>query len=197
VVFLESISNGGQGVLLQPADALLVTALVHAVWTDLRVRRISNRMTYPMMALGLTLHWASGGMAGLVSSASGLLFGGAALLLPYALGAMGLGDAKLLAVIGALKGPWFALHTLAYGCIAGGVLALVYLLRDRHFIAASAATMARWVGGDRGRKTQHALIASTPGRYSSRMHITMPYAPALALGALFALTPYLTPLFQR
>jgi prepilin peptidase CpaA len=197
VLFLESISNAARGVHIQLADALLVTALVHAVWTDLRVRRISNRMTYPMMMVGLALHLVSGGMAGLAHSALGLLFGGAALLLPCALGAMGVGDAKLLAVVGALKGPWFALHTLAYGGIAGGVLAMFYLLRGRHFLAASAAMMARWVDGDRGRTTKHAPPARPLVGHASRMHITMPYAPALALGALFALTPYLTPFFQR
>src|SRR5687768_7245236 len=83
-------------------NALLMVALAHAVWTDVRTRRISNRLTYPLMLAGLAINGATGGREGLTGAAVGLLVGGAVLLIPCAMGAMGLGDAKLMAAIGAL-----------------------------------------------------------------------------------------------
>src|SRR5688500_12922752 len=78
-------------------NALLLGALAHAVWTDVRTRRISNRLTYPLMLAGLVVNGAAVGRVGLGVSVAGLVVGGAVLLIPCALGVMGLGDAKLLA----------------------------------------------------------------------------------------------------
>src|SRR5262249_58939178 len=110
---------------------LLVVALGWAVVTDLRARRISNRLTYTTAGLGLAIHAAAGGWGGLSWSAVGLLAGLAAFLLPFLLGGMGGGDVKLMAAIGALQGPQFVLLTAVYAGLAGGVLAVGHLLRRR------------------------------------------------------------------
>src|SRR5688572_12919367 len=93
----------------QLVDGLLAFTLAWAVVTDLRSRRISNRLTVPVMALGLAAGGLWGGWGGLANSVSGLLLGAALLLLPWVFGALGGGDLKLMAAVGALKGPYFVL----------------------------------------------------------------------------------------
>src|SRR6476646_6105704 len=100
------------------SDVVLLAGLSWAVVTDVRSRRISNRLTYPLMALGLAANGLAGGWGGARDSALGWL-----------LGAIGAGDLKLLAAIGALKGPEFVLHAAVYTALAGGVLALCELVR--------------------------------------------------------------------
>ena len=56
-------------------NGLLLFTLGWAVVTDLRSRRISNRLTYPVAALGLAIHAATGGWGGLATSGLGLLLG--------------------------------------------------------------------------------------------------------------------------
>ena len=166
-------------------NALLVGALVHAVWTDVRTRRISNRLTYPLMLAGLVINGLAVGWAGLASAAVGLVIGGAVLCIPCALGVMGFGDAKLLAAIGALKGPFFVLDTMVYGGVAGGVLALLYLLRDTRVFS----RLAEWAVAPGSGTDGTAVRLGTAGTVSVRK-MTLPYAPAIAAGALYALFTY-------
>lgn len=160
-------------------NALLIGALAHAVWTDVRTRRISNRLTYPLMLAGLVINGVAVGRVGLGVSVAGLVVGGAVLLIPCALGVMGLGDLKLLAAIGALKGPFFALDTVLYGGLAGGVLALLYLLRDTRLVS----RLGQWP------MATNSATAGTAGAVTLR-RASMPYAPAIAAGALYALSSY-------
>src|SRR3954447_17072657 len=126
------------------SDVVLLAALSWAVVTDVRSRRISNRLTYPLMALGLAANGLAGGWGGARDSALGWLLGAALLLLPCLLGAMGAGDLKLLAAIGALKGPEFVLHAAVYTALAGGVLALCELVRTRGARLAWGHVAGRW-----------------------------------------------------
>jgi prepilin peptidase CpaA len=153
-------------------NGLLLITLGWAVVTDLKSRRISNRLTYPAAALGLAIHTATGGWGGLATSALGLLLGLGLLLLPFYLGAMGGGDVKLLAAIGALQGPQFVLMTAVYAGLAGGVLALGYLIRQRGLAAAVRYSAGGWVGGVRPDAPKAGAI---------------PYGPAIAAGALIVL----------
>ena len=158
-------------------DGLLVAALAYAVFTDLRSRRIGNKLTYAAALLGLAVHAATGGWSGAGASALGWLVGFGLLLVPWLRGAMGGGDVKLLAAIGALQGPWFVLYTAIYGGLAGGVLAVGYLAHKRWRLRRSADGAA---GGDgnvlgRGWRT-----------------VTIPYGPAIAAGAAVVLLRTLT-----
>ena len=152
-------------------DGVLLVTLGCAVVTDLRARRISNRLTYPAAALGLAVHAATGGWGGLSASALGLLLGLAIFLVPFLLGGMGGGDVKLLAAIGALQGPQFVLLTAVYAGLAGGILAVGYLLYQRGL----AGTVAYATGGRIG--------GARPGAPKA----AIPYGPAIAAGAAVAL----------
>ena len=71
--------------------------------------------------------WISG-LSGLKSSAAGLGLAFAVYIVLYLLRAMGAGDVKLMAALGAIAGPdaWIRIFLLA--CILGGVIAIVLLL---------------------------------------------------------------------
>lgn len=117
---------------------LLAAVLACAVATDVRSRRIPNKLVLLGLLSGLALQATVTPGAGLFSEpfgALGLLQGGAGmlaglvLLLPmYALGAMGAGDVKLMAVIGTFLGPLEVLGAGLSSVLAGGLLALLVAL---------------------------------------------------------------------
>src|SRR5947209_11249935 len=76
-----------------------------AAYTDLRSRRIPNWLTLSAAVIGLGLNLALGGAAGGLTAVLGLGLGLAMLLPFYLLRAVGAGDVKLLAALGALLGP--------------------------------------------------------------------------------------------
>lgn len=158
-------------------SALLAAVLAHAVYTDLRTRRISNRVTHPAMVAGLLLNLLGDGWGGLGRGGLGWLVGLGLLLLPFALGGMGAGDVKLLAVVGAFLGPRFVVETAFYGGLAGGVVVVACLARQRRLRRAlRGLAMPRTRAGD--------------GRGGGADAI--PFAPAIAAGVLLAWLP--TPL---
>ena len=112
-------------VISQCAAAAIAGA---AVVTDLRSRRIPNKLTFPAAALAILFHLAAEGpKAGAVSAGAWLL--GVLLFAPFFLtGGLGAGDLKLLGAIGAWLGPWPVVWVALYGAIAGGVLAVVVAL---------------------------------------------------------------------
>jgi prepilin peptidase CpaA len=143
---------------------LLGGLLAAAVVTDVRSRRIPNQLVLVGLVAGLGLQASvtpGSGLFGQPFGALGLLpaLGGAALgllmLLPiYALGAMGAGDVKLMAMVGAFLGPLDTVGAALSSVLAGGVLALVVALAQRKLgtVAGNVKVMAlnsllRAVGG--------------------------------------------------
>ncbi|WP_256081705.1 prepilin peptidase [Massilia sp. YIM B04103] len=112
--------------------------LAGAVWHDVRARRIPNQLVLwgalAGLALQATLTPGAGlyaepfGSLGLLSSAYGLGLGLLLLLPMYALGAMGAGDVKLMAMVGAFLGPEEIVGAALFSMMAGGVLSIVVAL---------------------------------------------------------------------
>jgi len=111
--------------------AILALALLTAVVTDLRARRIHNWLTFPLMLSGLVFHTVVGGLDGLGFSAAGFGLGLAAMIVPFLLGVMGAGDVKLMAGVGAWVGASTILAAFLFTCLAGGVYALGVLAFHR------------------------------------------------------------------
>jgi prepilin peptidase CpaA len=95
-----------------------------ALVTDLQNRKIYNWLTFPAMLTGLILNFAFGGLAGLQSSLIGLLVGSLVFLVGFLVGAMGAGDVKLMAAVGAWLGWPFTVAAVIYVTIVGGVVAI-------------------------------------------------------------------------
>ena len=155
----------------------LATLLVVAVYTDLRARRIPNKVTVSGTLLALAIApFIEGGIP--VGALAGA---GLALLLTFplvVLGGIGAGDAKLLTAVGAFIGPAGLLSVLIYGSLAGGVLAIGNALRRRAILGVLVNTknlILHWATlGRRGQR----ISLDSPGAQS------IPYAVPIAVGAL-------------
>lgn len=163
-----------QGLTL-PLTATLLGASAWAVREDLLAHRIPNRLTGSLFCLGCLLQFAIGGWSALGQAALGALVGLGILLPLYLLRAMGAGDVKLLAAIGALLGPHWALVAGISTLIAGGVLAVGYVLVGA-LRAAVAPAGASW-----SERLHHA-----GARAQLLRRERFPYALAIAIGVLSA-----------
>ncbi|HEU5314775.1 MAG TPA: A24 family peptidase [Chloroflexota bacterium] len=156
-------------------DTVLVAGLLYAVFTDLRARRISNKLTYPTMLFGLVANTALYGWEGFGHAWMGWGVGLGVMLIPFLLRAMGAGDVKLVAAIGAVKGPEFVLLAALYACVTGGLLAIFYLYRERRVTNTFKYLAFGWLWALKGNGPKAGAI---------------PYAPAIAAGVVLALVPY-------
>jgi len=109
------------------ALAATLAMLAIAVWTDLRQRRIPNRLVLVGLGVALALSVAPGGI-GLRSALLGMAAGFALLLPLHLLRVMGAGDVKLMAAVGAFVGLQAVLMVVLLTLVAGGVLALAWAL---------------------------------------------------------------------
>jgi prepilin peptidase CpaA len=108
---------------------ILVTVIVlTAAAIDLQLRKIPNWLTLSGVCAGLGVNWILYGWAGLRVSATGTLLGFGAYFALYCLGAMGAGDVKLMAAVGAMLGPKGWLAVFIATSIAGGILALALVV---------------------------------------------------------------------
>ena len=115
-----------------PVAILLLLLVITAAVFDIRSRRIPNWLTLSGIILGFALNallYYPYPLEGLKSSGLGLLFAFAVYFVLYLIHAMGAGDVKLMAAVGAiLASPagWFRLFLVT--ALIGGLFALVLLL---------------------------------------------------------------------
>lgn len=158
------------------AGAVFTAMLVAACVSDLRTNRIPNRLTAAMAVAGVIFSIASAPLAaGLARGLGGFAIGLAIWLPFWLLGWLGAGDVKMFAGAGAWLGFHATLEAAVVAAIAGGVLSLFWLTRERGLRVAVTSLSA-------------SLIAPVIGR-GSRMDAPrrrMPYAVALTVGLLAA-----------
>ncbi len=111
---------------------LCVLVSIAAV-TDIRSRRIPNWLVLPGLGLGLALNALLFGWAGAKVSVSGAGLAFGIYVAFYLLHAMGAGDVKLMAAIGAIAGLKAWLLIFFFTAIAGGVVAFALLLIKGRF----------------------------------------------------------------
>jgi prepilin peptidase CpaA len=110
--------------------APLIGALAVAAVIDARQRRIPNWLTFGLLGAGLC-RAAFFGAAAFEHSVLGFLAGGAFPLLLYALSAVGAGDVKLLAAIGAWVGPGPAIAIFMVQAILGLIIVVTQAIAQR------------------------------------------------------------------
>lgn len=120
------------------AEAILLLMVIIAAVYDIRYRRIPNWLTGSGVLVGLVLNSFLQTPAPAILSFGGFWFALKGLLLAfgvyfflYALRAMGAGDVKLMAAVGAMVGwqDWFGIFILS--ALIGGLAALVLSLAKR------------------------------------------------------------------
>jgi prepilin peptidase CpaA len=109
-------------------DILLIATLIICCITDLKVRKIYNKVIFPILFSVFLLHLILNGFTGLKVSILGFIAGIIILIIPFVLRGIGAGDVKLLALIGAIKGSGFAFNTALYMFMIGGIIALVIII---------------------------------------------------------------------
>ena len=108
---------------------MLLALLLGAAVYDVRYRRIPNWLTVSGVLLGLALNTILyQGWPGLRLSLAGMAVGLGVYFVLYALRAMGAGDAKLMAAVGAIVGwrDWFGIFLIT--AIIGGLMALILVV---------------------------------------------------------------------
>lgn len=150
----------------------IVIVGIAAAW-DLRTGCIPNVITLPAICLGLALNMYVSGWQGLWAALAGTLVGLLTLFIPFALGGIGAGDVKLMAVVGALNGGLFAFRTFLISALAGGVMALAVIA---------------WKGRLRG-LIRAVVFSAVPGGLSGvlpRLGMRFPYGVAILTGTVGA-----------
>ena len=162
---------------------VLIIALGAASYMDLKVARIPNLVTFPLVAAGLITHSMMNGLDGLAFSAKGFGIGFGLLILLYAVGGFGAGDVKLVAATGSLLGPSAIVSAIFMAALVGGFCALGLLV----FRLGLRGT-AQWVLSFL--KMLLLLGGKLPALPSGERRLALRYAPVFTVGTLISLTLY-------
>jgi prepilin peptidase CpaA len=162
---------------MSAVEAFAVVTVCVACLYDVSTSRIPNALTFTTAALGLLFHVLAPAGAGWSHALLGLIAGLAVFFPMFALGAMGAGDVKLMAAVGAWIGALSILNVALYGSVAGGVLAVIVALRQRYLTQALTNVKMLlafwWVEG----------IKPFPAlTLESKDSLRLPYALAIAAG---------------
>lgn len=159
--------------MTEAIPSLVALALAAAAaFTDWRTGLIPNRLTVPPLALAPVIYFFLGGVPAAVASVLGAVLCGAVPYVLFRRDAIGGGDVKLLAALGAFLGPSGALLSGLVGIALGGVLA---------FAMALAGGFGRQVVANLGASITTLTAPLAPRR--ARAHV-VPLAVPLAVGCV-------------
>jgi len=112
---------------------IFATVFLTLTLTDFERRLLPNRIVYPSIVLAIGISWIwphvsvpevlAGGLAGLALGV-GLLI----VSLPFGKGAFGIGDVKMIALIGFVVGPASLLVGVFVGSVVGGLIAATLIV---------------------------------------------------------------------
>lgn len=159
----------------------LCIATVGAV-KDVRGGRIPNWLTYGGLLAALVVRSLLSGWPGLKFGFFGMLAGGGIFYLPFLLGGMGGGDVKLMAAVGAWAGSTQTVNVLIAAAIAGGILAVGYMVFRRQVLRTllNSVELMRYHLTS-GFRPHPALNIREPNS------MRIPYGLAIAIGTLYCL----------
>lgn len=157
--------------------ALLVPLAALITYYDVRYRRIPNAFVLAALVGGVSAHAALGGLGGLGTSLGGLAVGFGIMFVLHVFGAMGAGDVKLFAAIGAVIGSSLVVPTFLVVLLTGGALAVVTMVRG------GFARETLW-------RVAQIFVGLLPGWEMPRFAVpadrrhTIPYGVAITFGSL-------------
>lgn len=113
---------------------ILLIFLIFVSYYDVRYSKIPNWLNVSGFFIGIIYHSILNQLDGFIHSILGALVGGGILLILYIFKAIGAGDVKLFAAIGAISGVLFTLYTIMYSIIYAGIIGIIILLFTRTFL---------------------------------------------------------------
>jgi prepilin peptidase CpaA len=159
---------------------ILLVSLAIAVYTDITKHKIYNWLTFPTLALGFIFAYVRNGGAGTIDCfLSFLLAFAVAFILYIGKGIYG-GDVKLIAAVGAWVGRALILKTLLLIFFSGGVLSILYTIKDGTFIATMEKIKRYFTAFFYPGMSPQAEIKESIDRY-------VPYGVAISVGTALSL----------
>jgi prepilin peptidase CpaA len=153
-----------------------------AVITDLLWRRIPNFLTFSAFGVAIAVRVLFQGWLGLGLALSGAVLAPVLLLSMHAGRGIGMGDLKLAAAVGAFVGPILAVVTMLVSAVAGGLLAIVIMLRPGGMLAPLFNMLSIGVPFRSKQTGEKSTDAAAP-----KAAATMPYGVAIGIGSLTTL----------
>lgn len=161
------------------AAAFLIPLALIIAYYDVCYRRIPNSFVLATLIVGVLVNASFGGVSGALASLGGCALAFALMFALHVFSAMGAGDVKLFAAIGAVMGTRLVLPTFLMVALTGGVLGLISTVRAGQL----KLTMMR---------VFQILIGLLPGNTVPRFPVpvdrrhTIPYGVAITLGSLIS-----------
>ncbi|HKQ73910.1 MAG TPA: prepilin peptidase [Blastocatellia bacterium] len=159
---------------------LLIPLAALITYYDVRYRRIPNLVVLVTLTCGMATNAAINGWRGVLSSLAGCLLGFGLMLIPHIFGALGAGDVKLFASVGAVIGAPLVLPTFVVVLITGGATAVLTSLRAGKLL-------------ETARRVSYILGSLLIGQPAPRLPIpddrkqTIPYGVAITFGSLISM----------
>jgi len=159
----------------------LVALLIVAALYDIRFQKIPNLLTLPGILIAIFYYTFIHGFEGFLMSVAGVGLGISFMLLPYLMGGMGAGDAKLMGAVGGLLGPKGVFVAFLLTALIGGVYALVVLA----FYGKLGRTLRRYGLLFKTFFLTRKIIYIPPSEQEKKPR--MRYGVAIALGTIIAM----------
>ncbi|MBK8268711.1 MAG: prepilin peptidase [Planctomycetes bacterium] len=168
----------------QAVLAALVPAMIFASWNDYRRHRVPNWLNASILVLGIGVNSYLGSWNGLSASLLGAGVGFGCLFVFWAMRAMGAGDVKFMAAVGAWMGPSLTFQAVLAGGLIGGAMAVGMIAYQRRWMQTylNLGVVMKKVGS-----AETAFGDFGSARELNRGASVMPYAIPLTLGSLCVL----------
>ena len=159
---------------------LLIMLAAFITYYDVRYRRIPNAIVLGTLICGMSANAAINGWRGVLSSLAGCLLAFGLMLLPHIFGALGAGDVKLFAAVGAVIGAPLVIPSFLVVLITGGVAAVLTSLRAGKLI--ETMRQVSYIFGS-------LMIGQPPPRFAipNDRKQTIPYGVAITFGSLISM----------
>lgn len=160
--------------------ALLIPLAIVIAYYDVRYRRIPNPFVLATLVAGVAINAIFAGLPGVAASIGGCLLAFILMFMLHIFGAMGAGDVKLFAAIGAVMGSQLVIPTFVVVILTGGLLAVVSMVRS----GMVRTTMHRVL---------QILVGMLPGWQMPKFAVptdrkyTIPYGVAITMGSIISI----------
>lgn len=165
--------------------ALLLPLAAIITYYDVRYRRIPNAFVLATLVSGVAINGIFGGLPGLFTSLGGCALAFGLMFLLHVFGAMGAGDVKLFAAIGAVTGAHLVLPTFVVVVLTGGLLAVVSIIRAGMVMTTMHRVLQIFVGMLPGWPMPKFAVPA------DRKH-TLPYGVAITMGSIISIAIFRT-----
>jgi prepilin peptidase CpaA len=164
---------------------LLIPLAVVIAYYDVRYRRIPNAFVLAAFSGGVLMNAILGGLQGVYSSIAGCALAFFLMFMFHIFGAMGAGDVKLFAAIGAVTGLHLVVPTFIVVVLTGGLLAVVSIIRAGILMTTMHRVLQIFAGMLPGWQMPKFTVPL------DRKH-TIPYGVAITMGSIISIAIFRT-----